>query len=108
MRTTTTLAALAAALALAGCGSAAGGILAASTPTRLAPVSCAPPDDCATAAASQPAPQWTSTYQPQGGQSQSPSAAPAPTMTRQTDTLVFKVWGSGYPTIQYGSKQRQQ
>jgi hypothetical protein len=24
-------------------------------------------------------------------------------MTRQTDTVVFKVWGSGYPSIQYGT-----
>jgi hypothetical protein len=30
-------------------------------------------------------------------------SAAAPTMTRQTDTVVFKVWGSGYPSIQYGS-----
>jgi hypothetical protein len=36
-------------------------------------------------------------------QSASPSPSPAPTMTRQTDMLVFKVWGSGYPSIQYGS-----
>jgi hypothetical protein len=35
--------------------------------------------------------------------STSPSATPAPTMTRQTDIVVFKVWGSGYPSIQYGS-----
>lgn len=24
-------------------------------------------------------------------------------MTRQADTVVFKVWGSGYPSIQYGT-----
>jgi hypothetical protein len=24
-------------------------------------------------------------------------------MTRQTDTVVFKVWGSGQPSIQYGT-----
>lgn len=24
-------------------------------------------------------------------------------MTRQTDTVVFRVWGSGYPSIQYGT-----
>jgi hypothetical protein len=24
-------------------------------------------------------------------------------MTRQTDTIVFKVWGSGYPSVQYGT-----
>lgn len=24
-------------------------------------------------------------------------------MTRQTDTVVFKVSGSGYPSVQYGS-----
>jgi hypothetical protein len=24
-------------------------------------------------------------------------------MTRQTDLVVFKVWGSGYPSVQYGS-----
>ena len=32
-----------------------------------------------------------------------PSAPAAPTMTRQTDKVVFKVSGSGYPSIQYGS-----
>lgn len=32
----------------------------------------------------------------------SPSPA-APTMTKQTDTVVFRVHGSGYPSIQYGS-----
>lgn len=25
------------------------------------------------------------------------------TMTKQTDTIVFKVWGDGYPSIQYGT-----
>ncbi len=25
------------------------------------------------------------------------------TMTKQTDKIVFKVWGSGYPSVQYGS-----
>ena len=24
-------------------------------------------------------------------------------MTKQTDKIVFKVWGSGYPSVQYGS-----
>ena len=28
---------------------------------------------------------------------------PTPTMTRQTDTIVFKVWGTGEPSIQYGT-----
>jgi hypothetical protein len=28
---------------------------------------------------------------------------PTPTMTKQTDTVVFRVQGSGYPSIQYGS-----
>jgi hypothetical protein len=37
-----------------------------------------------------------------GSPSDQPSAAPA-TMTRQTDRVVFKVSGSGYPSIQYGS-----
>lgn len=32
-----------------------------------------------------------------------PSAPAAPTMTRQADKVVFKVWGSGYPSVQYGS-----
>jgi hypothetical protein len=36
------------------------------------------------------------------GDDPSPSAA-APTMTKQTDTIVFKVEGSGYPSIQYGT-----
>lgn len=31
------------------------------------------------------------------------SPAPAPSMTRQTDTVAFKVSGSGYPSIQYGT-----
>jgi hypothetical protein len=31
-----------------------------------------------------------------------PSPA-APTMTKQTDTVVFKVWGSGQPSVQYGT-----
>jgi hypothetical protein len=35
--------------------------------------------------------------------SPSPSASPEPTMTRQTDKVMFKVSGSGYPTIQYGT-----
>lgn len=39
---------------------------------------------------------------PSGSDIGSPSPS-APTMTRQTDTVVFKVWGSGYPSIQYGS-----
>jgi hypothetical protein len=30
-------------------------------------------------------------------------APPAPTMTKQTDTIVFKVWGTGEPSIQYGT-----
>jgi hypothetical protein len=38
--------------------------------------------------------------QASGGDS---GSAPAPTMTRQTDKVVFKVRGSGYPSIQYGS-----
>lgn len=43
--------------------------------------------------------------QPSGLASGSPSgsAAPAPTMTRQVDLVVFKVTGSGYPSIQYGT-----
>jgi hypothetical protein len=32
-----------------------------------------------------------------------PSPTPAPTMVRQSDTVVFKVSGSGYPSIQYGT-----
>jgi hypothetical protein len=28
---------------------------------------------------------------------------PAPTMTKQTDKIVFRVTGSGYPSIQYGT-----
>jgi len=35
--------------------------------------------------------------------SPSPSAPAAPTMTRQTDKVVFRVSGSGYPSVQYGS-----
>jgi hypothetical protein len=37
------------------------------------------------------------------GGSPSGSASPTPTMTRQTDLVVFKVTGSGYPSIQYGT-----
>jgi hypothetical protein len=33
----------------------------------------------------------------------SSASASAPTMTRQTDSVVFKVSGSGYPSVQYGS-----
>ncbi len=33
----------------------------------------------------------------------SASAPVAPTMTRQTDTVVFRVSGSGYPSVQYGT-----
>jgi hypothetical protein len=29
--------------------------------------------------------------------------SPTPTMTKQADVVVFKVWGSGEPTIQYGT-----
>jgi hypothetical protein len=32
-----------------------------------------------------------------------PGDDPTPTMTKQTDMVVFKVWGTGEPTIQYGS-----
>lgn len=32
-----------------------------------------------------------------------PSAPAAPAMTRQTDRVVFRVSGSGYPSVQYGS-----
>ena len=32
-----------------------------------------------------------------------PSAPAAPTMTRQTDKVVFKIRGSGYPSVLYGS-----
>jgi hypothetical protein len=36
--------------------------------------------------------------------SDSPSDSPAaPTMTKQTDVIVFRVQGSGYPSIQYGT-----
>jgi hypothetical protein len=34
-------------------------------------------------------------------QAASAPAAPALTMTRQTDAVVFKVWGSGDPSMQY-------
>ena len=36
------------------------------------------------------------------GDDPSPSPPP-PTMTKQTDTIVFKVWGTGEPSIQYGT-----
>ena len=55
--------------------------------------------DCAAAGvtvtftADTPAPSPSASSQP----------APAPTMTRQTDVIVFRVSGTGYPTIQYGS-----
>jgi hypothetical protein len=35
--------------------------------------------------------------------SSTPTPVAAPTMTKQTDRIVFKVWGSGDPTVQYGS-----
>lgn len=35
------------------------------------------------------------------------SAPAAPTMTRQVDTIVFKVTGSGYPSVQYGSDSKR-
>jgi len=47
--------------------------------------------------ASAPSPSGSASGSP------SPSAPAAPTMTRQTDKVVFKVSGSGYPSIQYGS-----
>ena len=36
------------------------------------------------------------------GDDPAPSSA-APSMTKQTDTIVFKVEGSGYPSVQYGT-----
>jgi hypothetical protein len=54
--------------------------------------------DCAAAGvtitftADTPAPSPSASSQP----------APAPTMTGQTDLIVFKVSGTGYPSIQYG------
>jgi len=36
-------------------------------------------------------------------ESPSPSASPEPSMTRQSDVVVFRVRGSGYPSIQYGT-----
>lgn len=36
------------------------------------------------------------------GDDPSPSPA-APTMTKQSDVIVFKVWGTGEPSIQYGT-----
>lgn len=40
---------------------------------------------------------------PAAGSSPEDSNPPAPTMTKQTDTVVFRVQGSGYPSIQYGT-----
>ena len=37
------------------------------------------------------------------GDDPSPSPPPAPTMTRQADTVVFRVSGTGDPSIQYGT-----
>jgi hypothetical protein len=45
----------------------------------------------------------SSGYCPGDSPSPSPSPTPSPTMTRQVDLVVFKVWGSGYPSVQYGS-----
>ena len=43
-------------------------------------------------------------WHPGANASASSSPAPAaPTMTRQTDTVVFRVSGSGYPSVQYGT-----
>jgi hypothetical protein len=51
------------------------------------------------------APSASSAPQPSGSASGSPSlsASPSPTMTKQTDIVVFKVSGSGYPSILYGT-----
>lgn len=40
---------------------------------------------------------------PAGSGSPAAGSPPPPTMTKQTDTIVFKVSGSGEPSIQYGS-----
>jgi hypothetical protein len=45
----------------------------------------------------------SSGYCPGDSPPPSPSPTPVPTMTRQVDLVVFKVWGSGYPSVQYGS-----
>ena len=37
------------------------------------------------------------------GQGYCPGDDPTPTMTKQTDTVVFKVWGIAEPSIQYGT-----
>jgi hypothetical protein len=57
---------------------------------------------CAPSAVAGPGGAYCPGDEPQasGGDSGSP---PDVTMTRQTDKVVFKVWGSGYPSIQYGS-----
>lgn len=45
-----------------------------------------------------------STTPPSQAAAPTPSPTPpAPTMTNQTDQVVFKVWGSGYPSITYGA-----
>jgi hypothetical protein len=67
---------------------------------------------CAATAATGPGDAWCPGDEPQASDSASYSepATPtidsepaAPTMTRQTDKVLFKVWGSGYPSVQYGS-----
>ena len=45
----------------------------------------------------------SSGYCPGDSPSPSPSPSASPTMTRQTDLVVFKVSGSGYPSVQYGT-----
>lgn len=108
------VAAVACPAVLAGCGSSSPPKAAASTATAQTPKSftdqngyaCSasqvtiydgfrhcPEDPAASGPASPSAPPSASASQP----------APAPTMTRQADKVVFKVWGSGYPSIQYGS-----
>jgi hypothetical protein len=118
---TTTLAALAAGLALAGaltaCGSSSpAGTAAASAATAHIPTSFTDPNGFACDPAQAKSDGGlcpNDPAAPAASQSASPSAPPsppassqpaaAPTMTSQTDMVVFKVWGSGYPSVQYGS-----
>ena len=58
---------------------------------------------CVATAATGPGDAWCPGDEPQASGGDSGSAPAAPTMTKQTDKVVFKVWGSGYPSIQYGT-----
>jgi hypothetical protein len=76
-------------------------VLATSHPSS--PVASSSPSAEASQAIGQPSSSLSGSPSASASVSGSPSASPAPTMTRQTDVVVFRVSGSGYPSIQYGT-----